>query len=77
MALDRGRRLGVGIGIGAGGEEVEQAAQVAALGALVLGGEAHQLAHVGEAGLAGRAHQHREVITGLGDGGVDQAGERK
>ncbi len=40
-------------------------------------GEAHQLAHVGEARLAGAAHQHREVVAGLGDRGLDQLGERQ
>ena len=77
VALDRGRGGRIRVGGGAGGEEVEQPAQVPALGRLELGGEAHQLADVGEAGLAGWPHQHREVVAGRGDRGVDQLAERQ
>ena len=55
VALGGGRGLGLGVGLGARGEEVEQAAQVAALARLELGGQARELAHVGEARLARRA----------------------
>ena len=55
VALDRGRGAGIGVGVGASREVIEQAAEVAPLARLELGGEAHQLADVGEPGLAGRA----------------------
>ena len=75
VALGGGCGLALGVDLGPGGEEVEQAAQVAALAALELGGQPHQLADVGEACLAGRAHQHRQVVAGLGGRRLDQGGE--
>ena len=73
--------LGGGHGLvvlgGSEGDEVEKAAQVAALVGLELARHPHQLANVGEAKVAGAAHQDREVVAGAGHRSLDQLFERE
>ena len=77
MALDRGRRRGVGVGLRPRREVIEQAAEVAPLGGLVVGCQPHQLADVREPGLAGTPHQDAEVVARLGHGDIDQLRQRQ
>ena len=59
------------------GDEVDEAAELAALLGLVLAREPHQLADVGHAPLAARHAQHAPVVAGAGHRPVDHALERE
>ncbi len=76
LGLERGLAfagLGEVAGLGVG----EEAAQVAALGALVLAGQAHQLAQVREPAVAAGAGERRQVVAGGDDRALEQHLERR
>ncbi len=76
VGLERGLAL-AGLGEVLGDRVGEEAAQVGALGALVVARQAHQLAQVGQPPVAAAAGQDREVIAGRHDGALDQRLRRR